>query len=954
LSDPASARTAAGQAADKSDTLLQRLSKAPRMSRFTNAKARLEEAIADGQARVAKASAALQEADTEREAVAGTAGRAIAEALRHREAQQVARKKHRIEGLVDELIQASFHDLPMHLLGAFAKARHVGFTLDQSGRWKDWTPSEQPMGVTVAGSPGLQFRWGTYDPSAETPLMFSLLPLIGGGRPWVILSDDDSTEAAHGLLHALTLRLALTLPQQSRFTFLDPLGFGQTFPMQRFLPAVRETTGDMATDLQRIQADIRRIARDVVAFHGSFEKLPADLQAAERYEFILAADFPKAKAYDRRVADMLFDVGRAGPRAGRYLILHLNQDAELPYGLSLRDLGDAWTISLTGDRAAIADTPPSPQVQQELLERLRSVGPARRGAALADVLPARNLWWTGGASRRIETPLDARKDGIRLTFGQLDDETELVHAVLAAAAGSGKSNLLHALLLGLAARYSPDELRLYLMDLKQGVELQPYSALPHAAVVAYNTDPALARAVLAELRQEMTRRLQAFRAGGYQKPEDYRNAGEPLGPAPRVLLVIDEYQVLFQGADAQEVSADLLALSTQGRAAGIHMLLGSQTFRAVGMQGSEQIFNNINIRMAMRMPAATAQAMVEFEREGKDLIRACDLPGKVVINTGGGRDGSNKLGQVVLVEADDRRHVLGELDRLAATWPAEKRANWPSTQVFDGSRAPALAAHGLGAAAAGTPLDRTRLAQWAATPKHLGGQGQTDWREADCPVPLVLGREYAVHGEAAAILRRLPNQNLLIIGPSAPARLGMLSGLIASIAALAPEVASLRVLDLSRDPAVGTELARAGDRITVLTDPAAAVATIEAPPAHDTELLLLIEPDRAPDLLRPTDPLARAAGPDALERRLREGPLAGRHTLLVTAGAAGLGRVLGRRGVNLFAWRAATQMSQDDSQDILGNRLAAGLRNEAFGGPEAALLADMDGDRFVRFMPYGD
>jgi DNA segregation ATPase FtsK/SpoIIIE, S-DNA-T family len=930
----------ADDAAD-GESLTDRLAKAPDRPAIRAARARLEQA-----------QAAVTEARGTYQTLAKRAGQAIGDALQIRAKIQAAQKWHRFEEPADELIAETFDKIPVHLLTSFTEERHRGFTLDQSSRWDDWTPPDPPVGITQSDYDGFWLRWGTYNPSDDLPLMFNAMPFIGGGVPWVVESDADSNEAAHDLLRALVLRIALMLPRQSRFTLLDPLGYGQIFPMQRFLPAVRETTGDMAADLQRIQADIRRITRDVVAFHGSFHKLPAEQQAAESYEFIIAADFPKAKAYDRRVTEMLFDIGRAGPRAGRYLILHKTEDGDLPHGLAMTDLGDVSSINLRGLGPNIADVPPPPERQRELLERLRTAAPARRAAAFLDILPPREQWWSGDSTRRIEATLDGRKDGIGITFGQVDGGTELVHGILAAAAGSGKSNLLHVLLLGLAARYAPDELHLYLMDLKQGVEFQPYARLPHAAVVAYNTDPALARAVLSELRQEMTRRYeQLFRPANTQNLTDYRNAGSPHGPAPRILLVVDEYQVLFQGSDPTEVSADLLALSSLGRAAGIHMLLGSQTFRAVGMLSQDQIFNNINIRMAMRMPAAAVHGLQDFEREGKDLIGACDLPGKVVINTGAGRDGANKLGQAVLVTAEDRSAVLDAFAEGARAWPAERRARWPRTQVFDGSRAPALADHGLARAAAAGPLNRARLAAFAQAPKHLGGLGQGDWRDGDFPVPLVLGREYAVHGEAASILRRLPNQNLALVGPSAKARLGFLAGIAASVAALAPEIATLRVVDMSRDPAVAALFAGLGARIAMTADPSAAIPAIESA-TGETDILLLIEPDRAPDLLRPADPLARAAGPDALERRLREGPLAGRHTILATAGASALGRVLGRRGVNLFAWRATTQMSQDDSQDVLGNRLASQLRNEGFGGPEAALLGDIDGARFTRFMPY--
>ena len=925
----------------------RRLVQAPLLSKVKASRARLETAM---QA-VAAAEEGLRKA-------AEAAGAVVGEGFRHRDLLVQRQSLHR-KGVPAALLLSKVFEsqAPAHLLHSFTTDRHVAIKCDQTQAWEKWMPPEQPLGLVHPQHSGFLLRWGGFDETSRTP--FSAWPLIGAGKPWLIISDTSTDAHARELMRALVLRLACTLPQQSRFTLLDPLHYGQTFPMQRYLPAVRESSGDLARDLQPIQMDVRRIIRDVVAFHESFEALPAEQQSAERYEFILASDFPRAKAYDRRVADMLFDIGRAGPKAGRYLILHVTADAELPHGADYDQLGECIQIDLRNngfrDRA---DKAPSAQMQQALLERARSAAPVRRSADFGEVLPPRAQWWEERATQRIQTTLDGRKDGLEITFGQRKDGTELVHGVLAAAAGAGKSNLLHTLLLGLATRYPPEELNLYLMDLKQGVEFQPYAALPHAAVVAYNTDPALARAVISEMRREMQRRYEdLFRRAGVQKLEDYRNAGQPHGHTPRVLLVIDEYHALFQNADAQEVSADLLALSTQGRAAGIHMLLGSQTFRAVGMQGSEQIFNNINIRMAMSMPSAVVQAMTEFDRMGKEMIRSCDAPGKVVLNTSAGRDGNgaNQLGQVVLVSAQDRSRVLDELDSLAQTWPAEQRMHWPQTQVFDGSRAPSLAGHGLTRVLAreGRPLDAKALASWATSAKRAGGLERGDWRIADGPIPLLLGREFAVHGEAAVLLRRLPNQNLLVLGGSAQARLGMLDGVVASALALAPDVlASVRVIDFSGDDAMRTALAAGGARIVTI-EPSQAVEAINAPSETGPDLLLLIEPDRSLDLLRPSDPLARSPGVDALEKRLREGPLSGRHTVLVCNAWSAINRVLGRRGAQTFAWRAVTQISQEDSQDLLGNRMGSQLRDEDRAGPEAALLADVDGNRFTRFMPYG-
>jgi S-DNA-T family DNA segregation ATPase FtsK/SpoIIIE len=97
--------------------------------------------------------------------------------------------------------------------------------------------------------------------------------------------------------------------------------------------------------------------------------------------------------------------------------------------------------------------------------------------------------------------------------------------MLAAMTTSGKSNLYHVLLCGLARRYSPEELNVYLIDGKDGVEFQPYRSLPHARVVALHSEPELSRSVLAELVAEMGRRNELFGKIKVVNVTDYRTLG---------------------------------------------------------------------------------------------------------------------------------------------------------------------------------------------------------------------------------------------------------------------------------------------------------------------------------------------------------------------------------------------------------------------------------------------
>ena len=90
------------------------------------------------------------------------------------------------------------------------------------------------------------------------------------------------------------------------------------------------------------------------------------------------------------------------------------------------------------------------------------------------------------------------------------------HALIAGKTGSGKSTLLHVLITNLASTYSPDEVELYLIDFKKGVEFKAYAAhkLPHARVVAVESEREFGLSVLHRLDQELQSRGDSFRARG--------------------------------------------------------------------------------------------------------------------------------------------------------------------------------------------------------------------------------------------------------------------------------------------------------------------------------------------------------------------------------------------------------------------------------------------------------
>src|SRR5262249_61606858 len=151
------------------------------------------------------------------------------------------------------------------------------------------------------------------------------------------------------------------------------------------------------------------------------------------------------------------------------------------------------------------------------------------------------------------------------------------HVLVAGKTGSGKSTLLHALVTNLALLYSPEEVELYLIDFKKGVEFKTYAIheLPHARVVAIESEREFGLSVLQRLDTELAIRGERFRAVSAQDLNAYRQA-TPGQRSPRILLIVDEFQEFFTEDDkiAQEAARLLDRLVRQGRAFGMHVPLG--------------------------------------------------------------------------------------------------------------------------------------------------------------------------------------------------------------------------------------------------------------------------------------------------------------------------------------------------------------------------------------------
>ena len=325
---------------------------------------------------------------------------------------------------------------------------------------------------------------------------------------------------------------------------------------------------------------------------------------------------------------------------------------------------------------------------------------------------------------------------------------------------------MHALITNLALNYSPDEIDLYLIDFKKGVEFKVYATfeLPHASVVAIESEREFGISVLQRLDVEMRLRADRFRDAGVQDLNGYRNApGTP--PLPRILLLVDEFQEFFVEEDklAQEAALLLDRLVRQGRAFGVHVHLGSQS-----LGGAFTLARSTLGQMAVRIALQCSEVdslliLAENNLAAKWLSR----PGEAIYNDANGAAEGNHFFQVVWLSDEKREDYLRQLrDDGPGSQAGRSRARRSSSRATP-------------------PADLARNpAASPAARRCRPGPSRPARPRPGWATPV------AIKDPTSALFRRQGGNHLLIVGQNDEAALGVTAAALLSLAAQFPPPAS--------------------------------------------------------------------------------------------------------------------------------------------------------------------
>lgn len=493
---------------------------------------------------------------------------------------------------------------------------------------------------------------------------------------------DDSI----AFLNYLTLGwLANSPPGRLSFSFIDPVGLGESFAGLMHLSdyeellinsrirtqpdQINQRVGELCDHMEKvIQMYLRSDYETITQYNEAAGTI------AERYHFLVVADFPNG--FTEQAARRLTSIAASGARCGVFLLVHYDQRADIPAGFQMDDLRKACLCvrsnmdgfflkdnPVSGTKLTL-DAPPEPELLSRWVHR---IGEANRDSNRIEVpfsfiAPPEGQMWSSDTSKELTVPI-GRSGATKLQQLALGKGT-CQHALIAGKTGSGKSTLFHVIVSNLALWCDPHEVEFYLIDFKKGVEFKCYAdaELPHARVIAIESDREFGLSVLQRLDEELKERGEVFRAAGVQDVPGYRATPEAK-PMPRTLLLIDEFQEFFTMDDqiSQQAAVLLDRIVRQGRAFGIHAVLGSQTLGGA-FTLARATLGQMTVRIALACNEADAYLIMDDSNPAPRLLTR---PGEGIYNDRAGAVEANSPFQVVWLDEKERDSYLTEVRNRA-------------------------------------------------------------------------------------------------------------------------------------------------------------------------------------------------------------------------------------------------------------------------------------------------
>lgn len=781
----------------------------------------------------------------------------------------------------------------------------------------------------------------------------------------LIESGRTGAPGAVATLNNIVFRLLSTTPAgRLSLTLLDPGALGENFSGLMHLAdyedsSIHNRIWTQPAQIEEKLADINDHMEKVIQMYLRNEFVTIEeynQQAgalAEKYHLLVIAGFPVN--FTDTAARRLVSIVTSGGRCGVFTLIHWDTRQTIPPGFVAAALREkcvrivatehGFELADTGGPglSLVLDAPPPPEVATALLHRIgrESRGSNRVEVPFSEIAPQATDLWTEETTEELRVPI-GRTRATQWQYLTLGKGT-LQHVLIAGKTGSGKSTLFHTIITNLALRCSPEQVEFYLVDFKKGVEFKPYAThhLPHARVIAIESDREFGLSVLERVDEELRRRGDLFRKLGVQDLPGYKKAS---GGAilPRCLLIIDEFQEFFVEEDRTSQNASVLLdrIVRQGRAFGIHVLLGSQTLGGAYTLARATLGQMV-IRIALQCNEADSYLIMD---EANAAPRLLSRPGEGIYNPMAGAIEGNSPFQVAWLSEAHRESCLNQIHAIAT-----QRRNDPSNAVvFEGN----------------VPADIRENQSLHSTLASASLQSTSAPR-------IWMGAPNSIKGPTEVVFQRRSRCNLLVVGQHEEAAMALLTGALISLAAQHPRGAARFILfdatpqespqrqtlerianALPADMILGNHgtLAATLNRLALELKLGGGESSAGTPPIT---YLFINGLQNYPQLRQDEDFSFSVTGepteakPSAVLLNLvNEGAAQGIHVIGLCDTYNNVIRFLGRKGLAEFDLRVLFQMSASDSSSLVDSPDASLL-----GLHRALLYNDREG-RMEKFRPY--
>lgn len=592
------------------------------------------------------------------------------------------------------------------------------------------------------------------------------------------------------------------------------------------------------------------------------------------------------------------------------------------------------------------------RIMQHHLVAATNIG--KRIVPFSSITPEPDAVQKASSAEGLEIPIGISDAG-RPQFVRLGTGTSQ-HVLIAGKTGSGKSSLLHTLISSAALNYSPEELRLVLLDFKKGVEFQVYAelGLSHADIIGIESRREFGLSTLEYLDRVLSARGEAFRGWGVQDLPSLKKK-HPDIRLPRILIVIDEFQEMFVEDDKLSQQASMLMdrIVRQGRSFGMHLILASQTLGGA-YSLPRTTLSQMAVRIALQCDSSDAMLILSEDNTAAERLRHS---GQGIYNEIGGRIEGNQNFQGSFLQK------LEQLERLS-TLPHFPVPHAPTTNaigrriVFEGHK-PAT----WDESAVQSALAEIKPSDISSIPWILGDSVSIEppivrqfTRNAGRNAMIVASEDRNVASMIASWIAGTASQANTSTSSEEPERPNNSSlGKFFILDGCRPEDTNVQqVLSWLPESKAYVRLASARDAESTLAELNVELdrRNVEPNQIHPAIYLVILNLSRFRELRRSEDFSFGASDgdpikPDAiLAKLLADGPALGIHLCIWSDSATTLSRWLSRASLRDIEIRILSQMSAADSNQLIDSNAANRLDKYVM-----LVHDDIDG-KSVKFRPF--